>query len=81
MIDCRLKTVTFGLPQYSEVVIHGERQLLPSNIILAVLARKMIRNGCEAYLTHVVNTQVGSPALRDIPSVYDFLDVFPDELP
>ncbi len=25
MIDCRLKIVTFSLPQYSDVVIHGER--------------------------------------------------------
>ncbi len=25
MIDCRLKTNTFGLPQYGDVVIHGER--------------------------------------------------------
>jgi len=39
MIDCWLKTVTFGLPQYSDVVIHGKRQLLPSNIISAALAR------------------------------------------
>ncbi len=25
MIDYRLKTITFGLPQYGDVVIHGER--------------------------------------------------------
>jgi len=81
MIDCRLKTVTFGLPLYGDVVIHGERHLLPSNIISAALARRMIRKGCEAYLAHVIDTQVGSPALRDIPTVCDFLDVFPDELP
>jgi len=56
MIDCRLKTVTFGLPQYGDVVIHGERQLLPSNIISAALARKMIRKGCEAYLAQVIDT-------------------------
>ncbi len=30
MIDCRLKTVTFGLPQYGDIVIRGERQLLSS---------------------------------------------------
>ncbi|KAJ9131035.1 hypothetical protein P3X46_033839, partial [Hevea brasiliensis] len=81
MIDCRLKTVTFGLPLYGDVVMHGERHLLPSNIISAALARRMIRKGCEAYLAHVIDTQVGSPALRDIPIVCDFPDVFPDELP
>ncbi len=56
MIDCRLKTVTFGLSKYADVVIHGERQLLPSNIILAALARKMIRKGCKTYLAHVTDT-------------------------
>ncbi len=55
MIDYRLKTVTFDLPQYSDVVIHGEKQLLPSKIIPAALARKMIRKGSEAYLAHVVD--------------------------
>ncbi len=62
------------------MIIHGERQLLPSNIISAELARKMIRKGYEAYLAYVVDTQVGSPALKDIPTVCDFPDVFPDEL-
>ncbi len=81
MIDCRLKTITFGLPQYGNMVIHGERQLLPSNIISAALARKMIKKGCEAYLGHVIDTQVGSPALEDIPTICDFPNVFPDELP
>ncbi len=56
MIDCRLRTVTFGLPQYSDVVIHGERQLLPSDIISVALARKMIRKWVEAYLAHVIDT-------------------------
>ncbi len=56
MIDCRLKIVTFGLPQYGDVVIYGERQLLTSNIISAALTRKMIRKGCEANLAHVMDT-------------------------
>ncbi len=54
---------------------------MPSNIISATLAKKMIRKGREAYLAHMIDTQVGSPVLRDIHTVYDFLDVFPDELP
>ncbi len=80
MIDCRLKTVIFGLPEYTDVVIHGERQLLPSNIVSATLAKKLIRKGYEPYLAHVIDTQIGSPELEDIPTVCDFPDVFPDEL-
>ncbi len=80
MIDCSLKTVTFGLPEYADVVIHAKKQLLPSNIISAALTRKMIRKGCEAYLAHVIDNQVGTLDLKDIPTVWDFLDVFPEEL-
>ncbi len=41
----------------------------------------MIRKGCEAYIAHVIDTQVGSPALRDILTICDFSDVFLEELP
>ncbi len=41
----------------------------------------MIRKGCEAYLAYVIDTQVGSPVLRDSPTACDFSDVFPKELP
>ncbi len=81
MIDCRLKMVIFGLPQYADIVIQGERQLLPSNIISAALARKMIRKGYEAYLAHVIDAKVGSSDLKDILAVCDFSDVFLEELP
>ncbi len=80
MIDCRLKIVNFGLPEYADVVIHGERQLFPSNIISAALAGKMIRKGYEAYLAHVIDTQLASPDFKDIPTVWDFSDIFPEEL-
>nr|XP_016451558.1 PREDICTED: uncharacterized protein LOC107776208 [Nicotiana tabacum] len=58
------------------MVVQGERSL-SSNIISAVLARKMICQGCDAYLAHIINTRLGSPSLKDIPTVCDF----PDDLP
>ncbi|XP_075112029.1 uncharacterized protein LOC142182051 [Nicotiana tabacum] len=79
-VDCRLKQVTFRTPAYSYMVVQGERSL-SSNIISAVLARKMICQGCDAYLAHIVDTRLGSPSLKDIPTVCDFPDVFPDDLP
>ncbi|XP_075104201.1 uncharacterized protein LOC142178490 [Nicotiana tabacum] len=80
LVDCRLKQVTFRTPAYSHMVVQGERSLT-SNIISAVLARKMICQGCDAYLAHIVDTRLGSPSLKDIPTVCDFPDVFPDDLP
>ncbi|KAJ9180916.1 hypothetical protein P3X46_009103, partial [Hevea brasiliensis] len=55
------------------------------NMILGMdwlsLARRMMRKGCEAYLAHVVDTRQAKPNLSDIPTVRDFPDVFPEELP
>ncbi|XP_070020313.1 uncharacterized protein LOC142180906 [Nicotiana tabacum] len=80
LVDCRLKKVTFRTPAYSHIVVQEERSLT-SNIISIVLARKMIRQGCNAYIDHQVDTQLGSPSLRDIPTVCGFPDVFFDDLP
>ncbi|XP_070026626.1 uncharacterized protein [Nicotiana sylvestris] len=80
LVDCRLKQVTFRTPAYSHMVVQGETSL-SSNIISAVLARKMICQGCDAYLAHIVDTRLRSPSLKDIPTVCDFPDVFPDDLP
>ncbi|XP_070046060.1 uncharacterized protein [Nicotiana tomentosiformis] len=43
--------------------------------------RKMICQGCDAYLAHIVDTRLGSPSIKDIPTVCDFPAVFPDDLP
>ncbi|XP_075077413.1 uncharacterized protein LOC142164128 [Nicotiana tabacum] len=80
LVDCRLKQVTFRTPTYSHIVAQGKRSLT-TNIISTVLARKMIYQGCDAYLAHIVDTRLGSPSLNDIPTVCDFPVVFPDDLP
>ncbi|XP_075086170.1 uncharacterized protein LOC142168897 [Nicotiana tabacum] len=79
LVDCRLKQVTFRTHAYSYIIVQGEISLT-ANIIFAVLARKMIYQGCDAYLAHIVDTRLGSPSLKDIPTVCDFLSVFPDDL-
>ena len=40
-----------------------------------------MRKGCEAYLAYVVDTVKVRPSIFDIPTVSDFPDVFPEELP
>ena len=41
----------------------------------------MVRKGCEAYLAYVIDTVKARPSVSDIPTVSDFPDVFPEELP
>ncbi|KAL8157153.1 hypothetical protein AgCh_002020 [Apium graveolens] len=42
--------------------------------------KRLFRQGCEAYIAYVLDTERGSPRIEDIPVVCEFPDVFPDEL-
>ena len=81
IVDCRMKRVTLRTLNDSEVVFIGERPNHLSNVISAVVARKMVQKGCEAYLAYVIDTVKARPSVSDIPTVSDFPDVFPEELP
>ncbi|XP_060210606.1 uncharacterized protein LOC132637553 [Lycium barbarum] len=79
VVDSRSKHVTFRAPSFSHIIVQGDRSLT-SNIISAVVARKMVSQGCEAYLAHIFDTHLESPSLKDIPLVCEFPDVFPENL-
>ena len=59
----------------------GERSNNLSNTISVTTARTMVRKGCEAYLAYVIDSKKAEPSLSDIPTVSDYPDVFPEELP
>ena len=50
-------------------------------MIFAATARTMVRKECEAYLAYVIDTKKADPSLLDTPTVCDYPDVFPKELP
>ena len=81
IVDCRMKRVALRTPNDNEVIFIGERPNHLSNVIYATVARKMVRKGCEAYLSYVIDTIKARPSVSDIPTVSDFPDVFPEELP
>ena len=81
IVDCRMKRVTLRRPNDNEVIFIGERYNHLSNVISAATARKMVRNGYEAYLDYVIDMVKVRPSVSDIPTVSDFPDVFPEELP
>ena len=81
IVDFRMKRVTLRTPNEDEVIFIGERSNHLSNVISTAIARKMVRKGCEAYLAYVIDTVKARPSVSDIPTVSEFLDVFPEELP
>ncbi|KAL8156666.1 hypothetical protein AgCh_001672 [Apium graveolens] len=62
-----------------EVIFKGKRQ--EKKFLTAIEARRLIRQGCEVYLAHVMDVEKESVRIEDILIVRDFPDVFPDELP
>ncbi|KAL0434501.1 UNVERIFIED_CONTAM: Transposon Tf2-12 polyprotein [Sesamum latifolium] len=80
VVDCYKKEVMIESSGESRVVFVGDRQVVPVCVISAVEARRLMLEGCEAYLAHVIDTKKVNPTLEEIPIVRDFLEVFPDDL-
>jgi hypothetical protein len=58
------------------VVVKGEQKDIPSCVISVLVARKLLRKGCFAWLAHVRELEKGSIDLATIPVVREFRDVF-----
>ncbi|XP_022868611.1 uncharacterized protein LOC111388159 [Olea europaea var. sylvestris] len=67
------------LPRY--YLLRDKHRILPSYVISAINARRLLNKGSHAYLAHVIDTDVSKLKLEDIPVVKDFPDVFSEELP
>ncbi|XP_074336882.1 uncharacterized protein LOC141674054 [Apium graveolens] len=80
-VDCYTKEVVIDSPGQNRVLFCGDRQMIPSCLVSALKAFKMIRNGCDAYLAHAVDNNATTSKFEDIPVVKEFLEVFPEELP
>ncbi|KAL2243595.1 UNVERIFIED_CONTAM: Transposon Ty3-G Gag-Pol polyprotein [Sesamum indicum] len=55
--------------------------IVPVCVISATEARRLMLEGCEAYLAHVVDSGKVNPTLEEISVVRDFPEVFPNDLP
>ena len=49
-------------------------------MISVMKVEKLVRHGCEVYLSYVVMSEDHKMGLSEIPVVCEFLNVFPDEL-
>ncbi|EOY14297.1 Retrotransposon protein, putative [Theobroma cacao] len=80
-VDCFRKEVVLRNSEGAEIVFVGERRVLPSCVISAIKASKLVQKGYPTYLAYVIDTSKGEPKLEDVPIVSEFPDVFPDDLP
>nr|GFA55622.1 putative reverse transcriptase domain-containing protein [Tanacetum cinerariifolium] len=80
-IDCGSYRVIFGDIHAPEFIYHGSLPGKSMQIISALQARTLLSYGCEGFLATIHDTTSEVPSIHDQPIVFEFLDVFPDELP
>ncbi|KAK4385928.1 Transposon Ty3-I Gag-Pol polyprotein [Sesamum angolense] len=80
VVDCYKKEVMIESSGKPKVVFVGDRQVVPVCVISAIEARRLMLEGCEEYLAHVIDAEKVSPTVDEIPVVRDFPEVFPDDL-
>ncbi|CAN6584101.1 unnamed protein product [Malus baccata var. baccata] len=80
-VACWEKSVTFNRPRRPSITFQGERRILPSSIISAIQATRLLSRGCVGFLAHVVTRDKSSLRPKDVPVVKHLTDVFPEDLP
>ncbi|GJW90243.1 putative reverse transcriptase domain, aspartic peptidase domain protein [Tanacetum coccineum] len=81
-IDCHSRRVIFGDIHAPEFIYHGSLPGKPIvSIISALKARTLLSHGCEGFLATIHDTTSDVSSIHDQPIVFEFQDVFPEELP
>ena len=75
-VNCFTKEIRFEKPGYSKLEFVGDRRVLPTCVIFALEAKRLLFKGCESYLAHVVDTSVTEIKLENVPVVCEFPDIF-----
>ncbi|KAL5556154.1 hypothetical protein UlMin_038390 [Ulmus minor] len=82
MIDCKAKAVGFNPPGEEKFTFFGDKRGSQKMFISAMQSRKWIADGCTGFLASVLDTtKKGKDELKDVPVVYEFVSVFPEDLP
>ena len=80
-MDCFTKKIVFRKPRYLELEFEGDRRILPTCVISALEAKRLLHKGCEAYLAYVLDKSSPEMTIESVPIVCEFPDVFSDDLP
>ena len=79
-IDCFTKKIVFQKPGFPELEFEGYHRVLPTCVISALEAKRLMYKGCKAYLENVIDTLTPKVTLESVSVVREFLDVFFEDL-
>ncbi|KAL8133885.1 hypothetical protein AgCh_009088 [Apium graveolens] len=78
-IDCKKRKIAMHTKNNVRINYQGQKQ--EKKFLSLLEAKKLLGQGCKAYLAHIIDTEKEAPNLDEIPIFREFPDVFPDELP
>ncbi|XP_074324024.1 uncharacterized protein LOC141660945 [Apium graveolens] len=73
-IDCKKKKVLLYTEDNVRITYQGQKQ--EKKFFSVLEAKKLLGQGCEAYLAHIVDTKKKAPSLEEIPVVSKFPNIF-----
>ncbi|XP_074351427.1 uncharacterized protein LOC141690535 [Apium graveolens] len=77
-IDCKKKQIVMFIEDNIRESFQGQKE--DKKFFSIMQAKKLSKQGCKAYLTHVVGTKKEAPKLEEVSVVNKFPKVFPNEL-
>ncbi|XP_076916511.1 uncharacterized protein LOC143576260 [Bidens hawaiensis] len=80
-IICSEKLVRLPTTIGQSLNIQGDQSNTELKLSSITKTHKMLRKGCPAFLVNVVDAKAKEQKIEDIPVVWDFLEVFPEDLP
>ena len=79
-VDCFRKEAGLSVEDGQKLVFVGQRQVVASCLISAMMADRLLRQGCQAYVASLVLTDAVTLELDDIPVAREFSDEFLEDL-
>ncbi|GKA85106.1 putative reverse transcriptase domain-containing protein [Tanacetum coccineum] len=63
------------------LIVESDKGVSRLNVISCIKARKCVERGFHLFLAHVTENKSKEKQMEDVPVIYDFPEVFPEELP
>ena len=80
-IDYHDKCIWFRPVEGIEFMFQGDRSEALTHLISVMKAEKLLKKGCQGYLSYMMNSEAEPVDVQKIPMVREFSDVFLKELP
>ena len=79
-LNCNTKLVTLEIPGRERLEWEGVYKPKLAKIISSIRARKLVGQGCLAYLAHIRDVGIEAPSIGSIHVVSEFREVFTSDL-